>query len=347
MEKLDIRKLTPEAAEAIKRQTARLIEQGYTNPKIVEMTGICYSTVSRIRSAYTKGGVKSLKQKKRGRKPDDHMLLSKTQQSEIRKTIIDKTPDQIKLAYSLWTRQAICEYIKRKYGINVSLRSMTDYLKRWGLTCQRPTKRAYSQDDVRVRDFMEKEYPAIAKRAKAENAEIYWGDEVGVSNQENFQRGFAPKGQPPTIKYDTVRERLNMLSAITNQGTVRFMVFDETLTQQRFIDFMRRLVNDSSRKVFFIVDNLKVHHGKIVKKWLDKHKKRIELFFLPPYAPEYNPDEYLNNALKHDVHSGVNPRSKADIHTKVHSFMRRLQHDTDKGKAFFRHPKLNYILCCV
>jgi transposase len=323
------------------------VEQGYTNPVIVELTGINYSTVSRIRSAYKKGGTKSLKQKKRGRKRDSNMLLSKVQEAEIRKTIIDKTPDQIKLAYCLWTRQAISEYIKYKYGLTVSLRSITNYLKRWGLSCQRPTKRDYSQDNVRVRDFMEKEYPSIAKRAKAEKAEIYWGDETGVSNQENYQRGFAPKGQPPVIKYETKRERLNMLSAITNQGSVRFMIFESTMTQQKLIEFMRRLIHAVKHKVFLIVDNLKVHHGKIVKEWLEKHKDRIELFFLPPYAPEYNPDEYLNNALKHNIHSGINPRTKKDIKSKMQSFMRKLQHKPDKVKAFFRHPKLEHILCSI
>lgn len=343
MERIDLRKMTPEAAKEVKKQVARLKRLGYKNKDIAEMTGIHRDSVSRICSAYQKEGVKGLTQKTRGRKKGNNMLLSKAQQIEIRKTIIDKAPDQLKLSYSLWTRQAICDYIKHKYGITVSLRSMTDYLKRWGLTCQRPTKRAFSQDDVRVRDFMEKEYPAIAKRAKTEKAEIYWGDETGISNQENYQRGFAPKGHPPVLRYETKRERLNMLSAITNQGKVRFMIFEDSMTQQRFIDFMRRLIYDAKNKVFLIVDNLKVHHGKLVTAWLEKHKNCIELFFLPPYAPEYNPDEYLNNALKQDVHSGVNPRTKNAINTKTQSFMRRLQHDANKVKAFFLHPNLAYI----
>jgi transposase len=220
-------------------------------------------------------------------------------------------------------------------------------LSRWGLTCQRPTKRAYAQDDVRVKAFKEKEYPAIAARAKAENAEIYWGDETGVCNTENFERGYAPKGQPPVLKIETKRERANMISAINNKGSVRFMVYDDTMTQQKLLDFMRRLVADAPRKVFLILDNLRVHHGKIVAAWLADNKDKIEVFFIPPYSPEINPTEYLNHALKLNVHSGNHPRTQEDLRHKIHSFMRRLQHTKPAVQAFFHHNKLTYLCATV
>ena len=216
-------------------------------------------------------------------------------------------------------------------------------MKRWELTCQRPTKRAYGQDIARIEKFKKEEYPAIADRAKAENADIYWGDETGISNQENFERGFAEKGKPPVLPIVTKKERVNMISAITNHGSVRFMVYDGTMTQQKLIDFMSRLIKDAPRKVFLILDNLRVHHGKIVAAWLVENKDKIEVFFLPPYAPESNPDEYLNHALKLDVHSGNLPKTKKDITHKIHSFMRRLQHRKDNVRAFFRHRAVSYI----
>lgn len=242
----------------------------------------------------------------------------------------------------MWTRARICAYIKRVYRKSIVPQVISRYLKRWGLTCQRPTKRACGQDIARIEKFKNEEYPAIAKRAKAENADIYWGDETGVDNRENFERGFAEKGKPPVLPLPTKKERVNMISAITNQGSVRFKVYEETMNQRLFIDFMACLVRDSKRKVFFIVDNLRVHHGKVVAAWLEKHKHEIELFFLPPYAPESNPDEYLNHALKQDVHSGDLPRAKKDIKHKIHSFMRRLQHGKEKVKAFFLHKCLVY-----
>ena len=157
---------------------------------------------------------------------------------------------------------------------------LSRYLKRWGLTCQRPTKRAYGQDIARIERFKKEEYPVIAARAKADDADIYWGDETGVSNTENFERGFSPKGQPPVLPVETKRERINMISAITNKGSVRFMIYDQTMNQQLLLDFLKRLTKDTQRKVFLILDNLRVHHGKLVSAWLEKNTDKIEVFFL-------------------------------------------------------------------
>ena len=347
MEKINLRNLKPEAVHELRKQVVRQKEQGATNLQVVKNTGLSKDAVSRIWRKFKTGGLESLKPKKRGRKKGEQEKLTKEQQSQIRKTIIDKTPDQLKLGESLWTRESICDYIKRKYGIILTLRSISNYLKAWGLTCQRPTKRAIVQDDVKLRAFMEKEYPAIAKRAKNEKAVIYWGDETGLSNQEYYQRGFAPKGKPPVIGVQVKRERINMLSAITNQGKVRFMIFKDSMNQQKLISFMKRMINDVPEKVFLIVDNLRVHHGKLVKSWLEENKKRIEIFFLPPYSPELNPDEYLNNALKHDVHSGLRPRTAKQLDSKTQSYMRRLQHNPDKVQAFFHHKKVGYINSCI
>jgi len=342
MEYINLRKVDASGKKQIRSQVVRLKKQGRTGKEIEEITGIRQNRISEIWTAYQQKGSSSLSPQKTGRKTGAWLLTAQEQKS-IRRGIIDRAPDQMKIAGCLWTRQKISDYIKRDYGKNVPLRSISNYLKLWGLTCQRPTKRAYAQDDVRVRIFKEKEYPAIAARAKAEDAEIYWGDETGVCNTANYERGFSPKGQPPVLKVETARERVSMISAITGRGSVRFMLY-ETMTQQTLIDFMRRLVSGAPRKVFLILDNLRVHHGKMVAAWLEKNKDKIEVFFLPPYTPELNPVEYLNHALKLDVHSGKHPRRKSDLSHKIHSFMRRLQHRSHVVRAFFSHRKL---LCWI
>ena len=181
------------------------------------------------------------------------------------------------------------------------------------------------------------------ERASREGAVVYWGDETGVSNCETVERGFAPKGRPPVLPVETKRERVNMLSAISREGHVRFMVYQDAMNQGRLIQFMQRLIRTSERKVFLVLDNLKVHHGKLVEAWLEKKKAQIEVFFLPPYAPEYNPDEYLNHALKLSVHTGNLPYTAQDISHKIHSFMRRLQHNPSRVIRFFLHPLLSYL----
>ncbi len=145
------------------------------------------------------------------------------------------------------------------------------------------------------------------------------------------------------LPVETKRERVNMISALSDQGHVRFMLYQDAMNQQRLIEFMRRLVGVSRQKVCLILDNLKVHHGKLVTAWLARHRQKIEVFFLPPYAPEYNPDEYLNHALKLSVHSGMLPYTAIDISHKIQSFMRTLQHKPSLVTAFFRHPRLSYL----
>ena len=344
MEKIDLRKLNNDELYNVRKQVIRLKKQGKKGFEIAEIVGIYETRISQIWAAYQADGLAGIKPEKSGRKKDSGRRLSREEEAEIRATIIGKTPDQLKMAGFLWTRAKICEYIKRVYGKAIVPQVISRYLKRWGLSCQRPTKRAYGQDIARIEKFKKEEYPEIVRRAKAENADIYWGDETGVDNTSNYERGFAPKGQPPVLPVETKRERLSMISAITNKGSVRFMIYEETMTQQLLLDFLKRLIKDATRKIFLILDNLRVHHGKIVAAWLADNKDRIEVFFLPPYSPEINPDEYLNHALKLNVHSGDLPRTKTDIRHKVQSFMRRLQHRRHEVLAFFLHKKLVYCL---
>lgn len=346
MEFIDLRKLNRDELATVRRQVVRLKQKGLKGKEIESLTGVRVTRISEIWSTYKKGGHEAIAPKKSGRKFGTCTLLTKQQEKEIRKIIVDNTPDQVKMSFSLWTRQAICDLVKRKYRIDLSLRSATNYLKKWGFTCQRPTKKAYSQDDIKVNRFIKEEYPAISKRAAVEKAEIYWGDETGVSNQEYYQKGFSPKGVTPVIRVETKRERINMISAITGHGSLRFMIYDGAMNQKLLIDFMKRLVKDAGRKVFLILDNLKVHHGKLVAAWLEKNKDKIEVFYIPPYAPELNPDEYLNHVLKKDVHSGIRPRTKTDLHHKTESFLRRMQHNRDKVSKLFQHPRLEYIRIC-
>ena len=135
-----------------------------------------------------------------------------------------------------------------------------------------------------------------------------------------------------------------MISALSNQGKARYMLYEGSMNQQRLITFMNQMLQTSKQKIFLILDNLRVHHGKLVAQWVSRHRDKIELFFLPPYALESNPDEYLNHALKLSVHSGDLPEDRSDIRHKTNSFMRTLQRNKDKVSAFFRHPLVSYTL---
>lgn len=343
MEIINLKTVSPETRKTIKKQVISLIKKGRKQSEIAETVGISPQAVKRISSAYKKEGAACLKEKKRGRKFGEKRQLTPVQEKEIRRILIDKPPDRMELSFMLWTRAAVCQLVEEKYGITITLRNMSEYLKRWGMTCQRPARKAYFQDNVKLDVFMHETYPAIVNKAKTEDAVIFWGDETGIDNQAYHVSGFAPKGQTPVVPSYSKVEKINMISAVSNHGRCHFLCYEENMTQQRFIDFMERLVKDTDRKVLFIVDNLKVHHGKMAEGWLSEHKDEIELFFTSPYSPEINPDEYLNHSLKQNIHSGIIPHTREQIRNKTEDFMHGLQKCEDKASCYFRHQKLKYI----
>lgn len=342
MNTTDARRLNQETQHELRKQVVRFREKGLDNATISEIVGLCPSHISTIWQKYQRGGWDAIKPGVRGRRHGEQRELNSEQETEIQKLLVDKTPDQLKLAFALWTREAVRLAIKQHVGQELPLRTITDYLKRWGFTPQKPTKRAYEQNPKAVEQWHETTYPLIQARAKQEKAEIHWGDETGIQNDAYNAKGFAPKGKTPIVRINATKSRVNMISSITNQGKVRFMLYRENMTSQVLIKFMSRLVKDSPRKVFLILDNLRVHHSKMVKAWLEENKEQMEVFYLPSYSPEINPDEYLNGDLKYCIRSGLPARTEKALTKKTRSFMRKLQNRPHHVRNYFKHPKIAY-----
>ncbi len=280
--------------------------------------------------------------KKRGRRYGQKRRLDREQESSIQRMLVDKTPNQLKLPFALWTRKAIQEAIAQHYGVKLPIRTVGEYLHRWGFTLQKPVKRAYEQQPERVKKWLDEEYPGIALKAHEEGAEILCGDETGISSEDNCGRGYAPKGQTPVVYGPGKRFSASMISAINNQCKLQFMVYEGALRVETFLKFLRRVIKDAQRKIFIIIDNLRVHHAKKVQKWVEKHKDRIEIFFLPLYSPEHNPDEYINQDVKANLQKKPMPHSERELKPGLQSYMRRLQWKTDKVARFFDHVLVRY-----
>ena len=342
MEKFDARKLSTDAQQQIRYQVIRLRRQGRSHKEISAITGICRSTCSTWWNLYKTQGKKALKIKKRGRPIGSCRKLNQEQEKEIQKTICDKNPDQLKLPFALWTRIAVQQLIKQLWRFEVPIRTIGDYLKRWNFTPQKPLKRAYEQNPKAVKKWMNEDYPAIQQKAKKEKAEIHWGDETGLCNDSYHGRSYAPRGKTPAIRLSARCKRVNLISSITNQGKVRFMIYKDRMNADTFIKFMKRLIKDADRKIFLILDNLKVHHSYKARDWLQAHEEQIEVFFLPSYSPELNPDEYLNCDLKAGVHSGPPARSREQLKNKALSHLRKLQKLPKRVMKYFKHPKIAY-----
>jgi transposase len=245
--------------------------------------------------------------------------------------------------FALWSRGAVMQLIEQECGLKLSVRGVGNYLSRWGFTPQKPIKKAYEQRPEAVQAWLDEQYPEIEKRAKAEGAEIHWGDETALVNTDVRGRSYAPAGQTPvTYTVGGTRHKLSMIATVTNKGKTRWMIIDEAFNADKLIEFLEALIKDADKKVFLILDNLRVHHSKPVKAWVAQRQDKIELFYLPSYSPELNPEERLNADLKHAIGTKVPVRTKAKLRLATTEHMSKLEQAPERVMSFFQDPRVKY-----
>jgi transposase len=338
----DARQLSDEVLQALRLRALRGCAMGFTESQLADLLGVARETVCRWWSAYNAEGLEALPRQRTGRPTGSGRTLSAGQAAHLQQTLDSHSPEQVGIAAPLWTRRAVRDLIRNEYGIPMPLRTVGEYLKRWGYTAKRPRRHARDQDPAEVRAWLRQTYPAIEARAYREGAEIHWGDETGVAADEHPGRGYARVGQPATVEVPNRHIRVNLISTVTNEGTVRFMTYQGTMTAALFLVFLDRLVRGASRKIFLIVDRLTAHDAAEVKAWVAARADRIELFYLPRRAPERNPDEYLNNELKGKVNEGGLPHNKGELQSRMEAFLQQLARLPEHVRHYFQHPCTQY-----
>ncbi len=264
------------------------------------------------------------------------------QEAEARELIRHHAPDELDLPFALWSRAAVRELILRRFGVELAVQTMGTYLARWGFTAQKPLRRAWEQDPAAVRGWLRRDYPAIAARARAEGGAVFWGDETGLRSDDVRGRSYAPRCRTPTVRICHKRAGIGLISAVTNRGELRWMVLDGAVTAPALIRFLARLVRDAGRKVFLILDRLPIHRARSVRAWLAEREAEIEVFHLPPYSPELNPDKGLNADLKQAVTRKAPARGKQQLKRAVVGHMRRLSKSPARIRSFFQHQTFRY-----
>lgn len=332
---------TQDAQEATRlRVVAYLKKEMGTQKEAGNVFGITERGVNKIWCKYKEGGKKALLSKKRGVR--EGKKIKSEQAKEIKRLIRDKMPEQLKLSYGLWTRDGVKDLIKKKYEICLSKWQVGRYLKKWGYTPQKPIAKAIEQKEEKVREWLEKEYPKIKKKAKKENAVIYWGDETGMRSDHQAGKSYSPKGKTPVIKKTGQRFSINMISAMSNRGHLQFMIMEAGFNSEVFMEFMERMIKQKNQKIFFIVDGHPSHKTIIVNTWLEEHKKKIKIFFLPPYSPELNPDEYLNQDIKTNVIGKKRAINKKQMKGNVTKFMYRRKNNFKQVQKYFHEKHVKY-----
>ena len=342
MGKQDARSLPAEAQEDLRRRVVEAVQNGLSQSEAARVFGVARPTVNRWMQLVEREGRGALRARPRGR-PRQSRLAPHQAVSTVR-MIVSGCPDQLSMPFALWTREAVQQLLARRFDLCVSVWTVGRYLRAWGLTPQRPVRRAYEQNPKAVRKWLEEEYPAIRALAKRRKAHIYWLDEMGLRSDHQAGRSYGRRGETPVVLGTGLRFRCHMISAITNRGRLAFMVFRQRFTARVFLNFLGRLLRltrKSGRKIFLIADGHPVHKARSVRRWLAEHAAQLQIFWLPPYSPELNPDELLNQDVKTNALGRVRPLNLAEMMDYVRAYLRITQNTPQVVKNYFceRHVK--------
>jgi transposase len=340
MKTKDARSLSSEAQEEIRYKAVQVVLNGKKHVETANIFGVTRHTVDKWMKLYQRQGQVGLKAKPKGRPRRN--TLKPWQATQVVRAIEDHCPDQLKLPYYLWTREAVQRFVEKRFGIRRSVWTIGRWLAEWGFTPQKPRRRAFEQNPEAVEQWVKKVYPLLRARAKRENALIYWGDEMGLRSDHTTGRTFGRRGRTPVIPGTGQRFRCNMISALTNKGQLCFMVFKKSFTTHVLLDFMKRLVRQNKRKVYLIVDQHPVHRAQSVSRWLKKNTDRIRRFYLPPYSPELNPDEFLNQDVKSNSVGRHRPHDQEEMISNVRRYLRSRQRRPDIVKCYFHAEPVRY-----
>jgi transposase len=336
----DARSLSPDAQEALRRRVVQAVRGGLSQTEAARVFQVARPTVNRWVRVCTTESLRALRAKPRGRPVGTQVAAADA--ARVVRVILGRCPDQLRLPFTLWTREAVQRLLQRNFGVEVSVWTVGRYLTAWGLTPQKPLTRAYEQNPVAVRRWLDDEYPAVRAEALAIGAEIHWGDEMGFRSDYHAGRSYGRRGQTPVVPATGQRFRANVISSLTNRGRLAFMVFREGFTTTVFLRFLRRLIRLVRRPVFLVVDSHPVHRARGVTRWVTRHAGEIRLIFLPGYSPDLNPDEFLNHDVKANAVGRQRPEHQAELIANVRSYLRITQHHPAVVRRFFDAPSVRY-----
>lgn len=334
----DGRKLDHQSLQTLRQLAVKAVRNGQTVDSVAKAHGVNIRTVFKWLAAFADGGQQALMAKPIPGRP---MKLSADEMRWIAEAVRDKTPLQWKFEFALWTLSIIRDLIKRQFGKTLSTATVSKVMRLLGFTVQRPLYRAWQQDAVLVETWRKEVFPRIQAEARQAGATIYFADEAGLRSDDHRGTTWAPEGETPVVQATGRRYSLSMISAISARGDFRFMVHEGTVNATVFRDFLKRLMTGASQPIFLVVDGHPIHKAKQVKDFVEAQAGRLKLFFLPPYAPQLNPDEQVWGNVKARVSKQL-PETLDELKSRIIGALRRLQKLPEIVKGFFHHPECRY-----
>jgi transposase len=303
--------------------------------------GVSNNTMSQWVSLYREQGEAGLAVQPQGRPEGSGRALSSEQEEEMRRLVVDSLPRDHDIASATWTRQAVAELMAKRMGVELTVQGVGQYLRRWGLTPQKPAREAREQDPEEVREFVEQTLPAVKEQAEGEEAQLHFVDEVGVKTSDQISASYAPKGETPVQEVPKTHIEQDVISSVTPEGDLLYWAFPGTMNAEKFIDFLEYLVSEASGKIIVFIDRHPAHDAQAVEDWLKGRESQIEVEWLPRYSPEYNADEFLHNDLKQVLKNEPMPQSTPAFRETICSILNWIASTPDRVKGYFEQTKVD------
>jgi transposase len=334
--------LSAESLEVLRRLVVHaVVDLGMKQKDVAKIFGVSENTVGIWCKAYRDQGEDGLNVRPQGRPEGAGRILTPAEEKILQAIIQDAAPGVYGIPIPTWTRRAVQALIAKRYGIDLSEQGVGNYLHRWEMTPQKPSRHAREQDPEEVREFEEETMPEAEERAEEEDGELRFADEAGIKVQDQIGTSHAPIGQTPVLEFPKTRIQQSLIASVTPEGELTYDLFPGTLTANKFIGYLEQLIASTDKKVFLVIDRHPAHTAKAVDEWVDEHNDEIEIIWLPRSSPEYNPEEFLNNDLKASLKNQPLPENTSDFVNTIRNILDEIATLPERIKGYFRQSKLD------
>lgn len=321
------------------------VREGEDPSSVIASYGFCRITIYKwLRMASGRGkGLRALASHKATGRP---RMLTPRQERQVFRWINGKDPRQYGFDFGLWTRKIVAELIEREFGVKLGVTAVGRLLSKLGLTPQKPLQRAYQRDPQAIARWQQETYPRLAKEAKARGAQIHFWDESGFRADGVQGRTWGVQGHTPVVAVPGQRQSTSAASAVNARGAFWFVTYQGALNALRFVDFLKQLMKHRKQPLILILDSLPAHKGPVVRSYVDSLQGKLQLHYLPGYAPELNPDELVWNHMKR-TGTAKKPLRKGDqLQSRIDADLQAIQRNPKLVRSFFRAPSVAYIRDC-
>lgn len=337
----DVRSLSAEALEMLRRRAVRaVVDLNWSQKDVAKVFGVSENTIGTWCKVYRDKGEEGLEVRPHGRPEGAGRILTPAEETILQAIIQDASPGLYGIPIPTWTRRAVQALIAKRYGIDLSEQGVGNYLHRWNMTPQKPSRHARKQDPDEVREFEEKTLPEAEKQAEEEDGELHFLDEAGFAVQDQIGTSYAPIGQTPVLEIPKTRIKQSLIASVTSAGDLTYELFSGTLNASKFLDYLKQLVASSDKKVFLVIDWHPAHTAKSVQQWVDDHADEIKLVWLPRSSPEYNPEEFLHNDVKANLKNEPLPKNTPAFANSIRKILDEVAHFPERIKGYFQQANL-------